>query len=213
MRRFILQGNVENFKERLARAKTDSERARVNSLLAEAEREFQGCTKLWNQNCPDLNVNETLGNLLEIQLSQFVLLQNASFGSLHLWDSGTEALYLVAQSNFQSQFARDIAVVRPGDGSVCGKAADSGKSVFAEDIQANSAFRVLRSFALQNGIHGTQSTPILSSSGKLLGVFSSYFSQRNPFTAALRNQCKFMANQIRSMLESGWLTQISESLS
>lgn len=202
MRRFILRTNVDRFKALLADSATDIERGQLNRLLMQAEQELRGSTEIWKLTCPHLHLNPSLGHLLENQLDKFVLNQNAGYGSLQLWDSRTETLYLVAQSNFREQFAQVFAVVRAGDGTVCEKAAAGGETIFVKDIQASDAFEGVRPFASQNGIHAVQSTPIQTKTGALLGVFSTYFCEPNPFSANMQSDCRTMAEQARALIVS-----------
>lgn len=202
MRRFALRGNIDRYRALLSEPAANPQRDWLRQLLAEAERELRGCSDIWNHTCPHLQINTALGQVLEIKLDTLVTDHQASYGNLHIWDGKTEALYLVAQSNFQWQFSQDFSVVHSGDGSIWEKAASYGKSIFVEDMKSDRSFRIMRSFASENGIHAIQSTPILSKSRDLLGVFSTYFSATNPFAGGSRDKCQTAAHQVGSILES-----------
>jgi PAS domain S-box-containing protein len=56
----------------------------------------------------------------------------------------------------------------------CGTAAHSGKTVIVKDIQTDPLWANFKTLATEHGLRACWSTPILSSSGKVLGTFALY---------------------------------------
>jgi C4-dicarboxylate-specific signal transduction histidine kinase len=71
-------------------------------------------------------------------------------------------------------------LIGPSVGS-CGTAAYCAKPVIVSDIAADSLWADYRDLALAHGLRACWSTPILSSEGKVLGTFATYYREpRNP---------------------------------
>jgi GAF domain-containing protein len=106
-----------------------------------------------------------------------------------LFDPAQDTLYLVAQINFAAVFVESFGQVRPGHGSVCARAMDLKKSVYVSDVLADGEFAGLQALSDQSGVRAIQSTPILSQTGTLLGIFSTHFLQPRQFNEADRKVC------------------------
>jgi PAS domain S-box-containing protein len=76
--------------------------------------------------------------------------------------------------------AIDGAVIGPSVGS-CGTAAYRAESVVVSDIAADPLWAGFRDLASAHGLRACWSTPILSSAGKVLGTFATYYREpRSP---------------------------------
>src|SRR6516165_4706695 len=112
--------------------------------------------------------------LLEEVLDATITLQNADFGSIHLYNPETQALEIVAQRGFQEEFLEDL---RSGcdAGFACGRAMKLRERVVIEDVETDFEFAPHRHVAASAGFRAVQSTPLLSRPGELLGMLSTHF--------------------------------------
>ena len=173
MQRFILRGNVQRFRDLLERATSDSEKARLQQLLEEAEEELTSGTDLWRRNCPHLGISDVLGSYLENELEQIVSETHAAYGSLQVYDHRGGALYLIAQINFPVAFSRGFARVARGDGTICADTLARGRNVLVSDIR-DGQHPDLRDFSDSTGIRAVHSIRMLSPAGFVTGVFSTH---------------------------------------
>ncbi len=109
----------------------------------------------------------------------------ADFGNVQLFDSSDGSLKIAAAQGFKSEFLSYFEKVDAGHGTACGTALKSGVRVVVGDVavdtlyDAGSREAMLRAQALS-----VQSTPIVSSSGTLLGVVSTHYRRIDGFHAA-----------------------------
>ena len=200
MHRFLLRENVKRLRALLSRATGDCDRAHLENLLSESEGELLAASEIWRLTCPQFPIRPELGGYAEDLLEDLVREQKADYGSLQIFDEQQNALFLMAPMHFSAPFVREFAVVRTGGGSVCNKAAIRREIVHVVDVQADPEFAVLRPFATRYGIHAIQSTPILSPSGKLWGVFSTHFRERRRYCDADRQACAKYQLQLRAVI-------------
>ncbi len=105
-----------------------------------------------------------------------IAITGADKGNVQLLDSASGALTIAAQRGFEEPFLKFFANVR-NDASACGSAMQSGESVIVEDVTRSQIFagQTSLSVLLDAGVRAVQSTPLLSSTGNLLGMISTYF--------------------------------------
>jgi len=105
-----------------------------------------------------------------------IAITGADKGNVQLLDSASGALTIAAQRGFEEPFLKFFANVR-NDASACGSAMQSGESVIVEDVTRSQIFACQTSLSvlLDAGVRAVQSTPLLSSTGNLLGMISTYF--------------------------------------
>src|SRR5690606_32779194 len=96
--------------------------------------------------------------------------------SILLFEPKHRTLTTGAAPNLPPSFVRAIdgSSVGPSAGS-CGTAAYRGERVIVEDIATHPAWVDYRALALPSGLRACWSTPILSSTGAVLGTFAMYF--------------------------------------
>jgi len=110
-------------------------------------------------------------------LDAAIFLTQADKGSIQLLDHSLGGLRLVAQQGFEDRFSDLFAVVTK-QATSCRTAMESRERVIVEDIAESRIFigtpelQVL----LDAGVRAVQSTPFLSSSGRLLGMVSTYYA-------------------------------------
>ena len=118
-----------------------------------------------------------LHRLLAVILDAAVRLGHADKGNVQLFDTSTGALYIVAQRGFAAPFLEFFNGVFDGVDS-CGTAMQHGERVIIEDVTQSAVFMGTAALdvMLAAGARAVQSTPLLSHTGRLLGVFSTHYS-------------------------------------
>ncbi len=102
----------------------------------------------------------------------------ADKGNLQLFDPRIGVLKLAAKQNFDAAFEKYFAEVKGLD-AACARVLRSHNRVVVEDITQSEIFGGNRSFdaLLAAGVRAVQSTPLVSTSGEVLGMISTHFAQ------------------------------------
>src|SRR5262245_61055706 len=137
-------------------------------------------------------------------LEAAICFTGADKGILQLIDPESGSLVIRTQCGFEEPFLKFFAHVR-GDGCACtcDKACQSAQRVVVEDVTQSEIFAGQPSLdvLLEAGVHAVQSTPLLSSTGNLQGVISTYFGQpQQPGARELRIM-DLLARQATDFLE------------
>jgi PAS domain S-box-containing protein len=105
-----------------------------------------------------------------------------SLSSILLFDPSANCLRHGAAPSLPLTYTKAIdgAVIGPSAGS-CGTAAYRAEPVIVSDIATDPLWADYRDLALAHGLRACWSTPILSSAGKVLGTFATYYREpRSP---------------------------------
>jgi signal transduction histidine kinase len=104
----------------------------------------------------------------------------ADKGNIQLFNAGTNYLKIASQHGFNKQFLTFFAKVRVDEAAVSGRALRSAERVVVEDVTQSEIFAGQPSLnvVLKAGVRAIQSTPLISSEGKMLGLLSTHF--KNP---------------------------------
>jgi PAS domain S-box-containing protein len=118
---------------------------------------------------------ECLGAIVDAAIE----LSGADKGAIQLFDEDSGALVIEAQRGFGPRFLEFFGRGRPESASACSMALKTGRRALAEDITTNEHFvnQPALSILLAEGIRAVQSTPLISSAGKVRGVISTHFAQ------------------------------------
>ncbi len=126
-----------------------------------------------------LGTEQKIDSCLDAIVGAAVAISGASKGNFQLFDPASGVLKLAAQRGFSKQFCDYFSTVDATHGSACGEAMRSAERVIVEDITKSSIFS--RDFTLRvlldADVRAVQSTPVVSSSGKLLGILSTHFKE------------------------------------
>ncbi len=126
---------------------------------------------------------ENIDKLFLALVEAAMQLMHADIGSIQLLDAETNLLTLKACKNFHPRSAEFWQTVAAGSGSVCGEALRNNSRITVNDIeQEDFAKNELNIFRL-SGIRAVQSTPMISSSGKLTGRLNTQWKQPRNFSA------------------------------
>lgn len=126
-------------------------------------------------NSAKTDLNRILLDIVESAIE----IAESDFGNIQLLDSETNDLKIVAQRGFPQFWLDFWNHVSKGQGA-CGTALAAGHRVIVEDITKDPIFIGSEALDVQlkAGVRAVQSTPLLTRSGKPLGMFSTHY--RNP---------------------------------
>jgi PAS domain S-box-containing protein len=114
-----------------------------------------------------------LGEILKVAIE----ISGADKGNIQLLDPRSGKLTLVAHRGFDAPFLEFFEVV-DDEGSACGVALQSHQRVIVEDITNSEIYAGKASLVTMReaDVLAVQSLPLMSSSGKVLGIISTHFS-------------------------------------
>jgi PAS domain S-box-containing protein len=117
---------------------------------------------------------ECLGAILDTAIE----ITGAAKGNIQLLDRASHTLCIGASRGFGEPFLKFFEHVSE-DSSACGTAMLSHERAIVEDVTQSTIFADKPSLdiLLDSGVRAVQSTPLVSSSGKILGMVSTHFSQ------------------------------------
>jgi PAS domain S-box-containing protein len=118
-----------------------------------------------------VSVKKVLGAIVETA----VAVAHADFGTIQLLDAESSSLRIAAQHGFPQWWVEYWQSISKGRGA-CGCAWEKGERIIVEDLEQGSVFSgVDLEMHRKAGVRATQSTPLVSRSGKLIGVFSTHY--------------------------------------
>lgn len=118
-------------------------------------------------------IEAALENILEVASA----VSDMFMADLQLVDFRDGSLRMAAQRGCDREFLQFFARVRRNGGSACGRAINVGRRVVAK-VEADPLFDAdAREMMLSAGSRLVQSTPILHSSGRPVGMFSTHYKR------------------------------------
>lgn len=205
----ILHPMTESFPvsriQEAARLREDARRMRLSALLATEEARLmrhamvrtwlrlEGTAAVLSQ-----TARRTMTDLLEgsIQISR------ADMGNIQILDPSSGSLRIEAQWGFDRRFLRYFEQVHQGE-AACGAALERGTRVTVWDVTKSPVFRDSPALEvmLDAGARAVQSTPLISSSGRVLGMISTHY--RRPQDPDRHDFCELdvMARGLARFLE------------
>jgi signal transduction histidine kinase/CheY-like chemotaxis protein len=154
----------------------------VGSLCAETNADFQEC----------------LGHLVEAA----VALTGADKGNIQLLDEKTGSLKLAAHCGFSERFLHYFGEIRR-QASICGVTLRSGQRTFVEDVSESPLFIGTQSLEVlqEEGVRAIQSTPLRSSTGRVLGMISTHCRRPRHFSETELRRMDILARQGADFVE------------
>jgi PAS domain S-box-containing protein len=190
-----------------------TDRQRAETAMRESEKRLAaalaGMTRL--QEISKLVQASDVGGLLLEIVDAAIAVTGADMGNIQLLDSVSGVLKIVANRGFERPFLDFFNAVHPGQAAACGTAMLTGKRVIIEDVSASPLF--LGTAALEAmraaGAMAVQSTPLVSRSGRLVGMLSTHYrTPRRPMDRDL-HLVDLLARQAADCIER---TQAEEML-
>ncbi len=144
------------------------------------------------------NQQRCLRAILELAIA----MTGAEKGNIQLLDPATGTLKIGAEQGFGAEFLEFFAVVDDGR-SACGAAMRGGRRVIVEDVTQSDIFAGQESLRilLAENVRAVQSTPLVSSSGKIVGMISTHFGRPTIFGEREKRILDLLARQAADYLE------------
>ena len=118
--------------------------------------------------------------ILQAVLDTAVDAQDADFGIVWMHDHDTGCLVAEASRNFAQEALAHFSRVVPGPaGGAAGNAFSRHSRWIIEDVESDPGFEPFRQGARAAGFRAVHSTPIVTSTGELLGVISVHFARKH----------------------------------
>ena len=112
--------------------------------------------------------------MLEQILKASIELFGGEMGNIHLYDERDHVLRMIARIGFTDEFYEEFNAVPTGD-SCWGEAMKQRRRIVIENVFNDPQFQQFGLVYAKYGFVACQSTPLYSSTGKLLGMFSNHF--------------------------------------
>jgi CheY-like chemotaxis protein len=122
------------------------------------------------------DAGSSLNTVLATLLQRVMTCTNADRGNVQLFRPRVNGLTIALQQGFGQVFLSHFALVAD-DGSACGRASRALSQVVIEDVHADLAFAPHLEIARASGFSAVQSTPLVSTSGSLVGMVSTHFAE------------------------------------
>jgi PAS domain S-box-containing protein len=173
--------------------------------LAEGERVDAGTDEsLQLQEISTLLIQEgNLASLYERVLDAAVGLMSADMGSMQTFNPGQGELRLLASRGFHPESAAFWRAVHLDSACTCGKALSAGRRVIVPDTEACDFMEGtgdLDAYRRSN-IRAVQSTPLVSRSGRLLGMISTHWREPHQPTERALRVLDVLARQAADLIE------------
>ena len=187
---------------KIARDITRQVRAResIEQLNAQLSRELNAMTRL-QQLSSSLAQSGEITGLLDQVIGAALEIVEADMGNIQLFRNGR--LRVVSQRGFKAPFLNFFDTVEHGS-AACGTALQRGERVIVEDVSESAIFArtAAREVMLEAGARSVQSTPLLSRSGRVLGMLSTHYHKpHRPHERELR-LLDLLARQAADLIES-----------
>ena len=145
----------------------------------------------------------TTATLLSKFLGSAIDITAADCGNIQLFDSSTGTLRIAAQVGFEDEFLRFFDVVH-GNQTACGSALTARSRVIVKDVSSHPLFRntTAGNVVLRAGVMAVQSTPLIGSSSRMIGVLSTHYRlPGGPSRRALRELDRVTRHYVGTMDE------------
>jgi GAF domain-containing protein len=152
-------------------------------------------------------------------LQRALRITGATLGNVQLanW-SADGSLRIAAQEGFRDEFLNFFERVQMDDHCACARALRRSEVVLVPDIALDPEFGPCADIVARAGVRAVQSTPLISSSGALIGIVSTHFPRHHRPTdlqlREIRHEAQVAANAIIALQARAttWQHQMGNSL-
>ena len=136
-------------------------------------------------------------------LDTAIAFTSADRGNIQLLEDDGATLAIAVQRGFEEPFLRYFDSVQAGDAAACGAAMLAKRRIAIEDVQTDRLLldHPSQQVLLDAGVRAVQSTPLLTSSGELLGVISTHFARPRRFETHDMRWMDLLAQQAADYLQ------------
>jgi signal transduction histidine kinase/DNA-binding response OmpR family regulator len=159
-----------------ASLKLARQRREFNERLA---RDLDAIRRLYEVGNLCARSDSQLATCLRELLEAAIAIMTADSGNIQLLDYDSGTLEVAAHSGLEQPVSGSFAQVKTGEAPVCDAAMQRAHRVIIEDVTRSEllARQAARDVLVTAGIRAMQATPLLSSTGQVLGMISTHFSQ------------------------------------
>lgn len=189
------------------KAQKAEERARVNETrlaesqmrlameLSATQRLQEVSTQLIGEGNPDALYGQIMDAAMAIMRSQYA--------SIHMYFPDRGDLRLMGYRGFNLQAAEFWEWVSPASENTCGMALRTGERVVVRNIEGCDwmAGSDDQAIYVQTGIHAAQTTPLVSRTGRMLGMISTYWRQPHQASERDLRLLDVLARQAADLIE------------
>jgi signal transduction histidine kinase/ActR/RegA family two-component response regulator len=173
---------------------------------AETERRLQaelGDAQLLRTMSAEMASEDRIEALYQKLLDAASAVMRSDFASMQRFDRERGALELLSYRGFSAEAARHWAWVRPDADCSCGRALKSRSRVVVPDVEVGELAATGQDLAMFRGlgIRATQTTPLLSRSGELVGMLSTHWSRRHEPSERELRILDILARQVADLIE------------
>ena len=136
----------------------------------------------------------------DLVLDAALRLQGASLGNVQLYKPGPQVLEITRQQGFKREFLDFFHHVSVEDSCACGRAFRNGSTIISPDVDQDPDFAPYLSVMRAAGVRACQSTPLITSTGLLVGVVSTHFREPGNISAATMQATQLFARQAAEVL-------------
>jgi PAS domain S-box-containing protein len=189
---------LEFIREVAERTRATAERRRVEQTV-EADLRI---TRLLRDLAARTVIEDNVQDLYEEVLSLAVTIARADAGTLQLLDESGNELYFVAIRGLPEVLTAHFARVSAASGSPCGVALATGRRTFM-DFDGSDTHDPDGSSRLhyQYGLRSAASTPLISRSGKPLGMYSTHWHKHSRLDERQIRFLDLLARQVADLIE------------
>jgi PAS domain S-box-containing protein len=150
-----------------------------------------------------VRAGHSVSECLEDMLNAAIKITKADKGNVQLLDESSGSLSLTVQRGFEQPFLDYFAIVHRGDPSVCGASMQTTSQIVVEDVAQSDIFAGQESLRvlLDAGVRAVQSTPLVSSTGNVLGMVSTHFTAPHRPSERQLRFIELLARQAADYLE------------
>lgn len=124
------------------------------------------------------DITDALQDILESAID----ITQANMGNVQLAVGPEGTLQIVAQRGFRPEFLEHFRLVAQTTASACAEALRTKRRVIIEDVEAHPSYAPHLDAARRAGYRAVQSTPLISTSGRVIGVLSTHYSALHTFS-------------------------------
>jgi PAS domain S-box-containing protein len=167
-----------NAAELIARVETRANMARMRRV--EEERladDLKAMERLYQLGNWCAQRGDDFDGCLDEILTTAIAITSADKGNIQLLDEETGMLRIATQRGFEAPFLKFFAEVAAGEAATCGAALQAAGRIVVPDITQSEIFagHPALDVLLKEDLRAVQSTPLISSSGRVFGMISTHF--------------------------------------
>lgn len=198
MWRFVLRQNIQRYRELLSLADNDADRARLQTLLREAETELASLDTL---STPDpVRQNEDLRQVAERSVDDAVEALGALGACLQVWWPTKQSLLIVAQKNLPASLLRAVTDGETDAEAIPVRAFALNTQIAIEDIEAAGAGQQYCEALRSANVRSAIASPVRHPTGGILGVLTAYFVLPTVFDQDLLGKAERLAHHAGAAL-------------